>query len=108
MDYRTILRAGRPFHYPTNLAASPKGTVRQRRLRQRGVHKFSPTAGCFSLGENRETALVSFMLPHGIAVDRQGTVYVADRENSRIQLYGRWPIPGRMDGRGPALPGLHR
>ena len=27
LDYRTILRAGPPFHYPTNLALSPEGEM---------------------------------------------------------------------------------
>src|SRR5262249_23942543 len=27
MDFRTILRAGPPFHYPTNLAMSPQGDL---------------------------------------------------------------------------------
>ena len=28
-------------------------------------------------------------MPHGIAIDRQGVVYVADRENSRVQIFNR-------------------
>jgi DNA-binding beta-propeller fold protein YncE len=31
-------------------------------------------------------------VPHGIAIDRAGTIYVADRENSRLQLFS-------LDGR---------
>jgi DNA-binding beta-propeller fold protein YncE len=28
-----------------------------------------------------------FRIPHGIAIDSAGTVYVADRENSRLQMF---------------------
>ena len=40
----------------------------------------------FSWGEPG-SAPGQFRIPHGIAVDRQGQVYVADRENSRIQIF---------------------
>jgi DNA-binding beta-propeller fold protein YncE len=36
-----------------------------------------------------------FHLPHGIAVDREGTLYVADRENGRIQ---RFNLEGKFLG----------
>jgi DNA-binding beta-propeller fold protein YncE len=88
VDYRTILRFGPPFHFPTNMALSPErdmyvcdgyGNAR--------VHKFSSDGRLlFSFGEPG-SGPGQFQVPHGIAVDRQGTVYVADRENSRIQLF---------------------
>jgi DNA-binding beta-propeller fold protein YncE len=88
LDYRTIRRAGPPFHYPTNIALSPEhdiyvtdgyGNAR--------VHKFAPDGRLlFSWGEPGDGP-GEFRIPHGIAVDRRGTVYVADRENSRLQLF---------------------
>lgn len=43
----------------------------------------------------RGTGPGEFVLPHGIAIDRQGTIYVADRENGRIQ---RFNLEGRYLG----------
>jgi DNA-binding beta-propeller fold protein YncE len=88
MDFRTIRRPAPPFHYPTNLALSPEGDLYVTDgYGNARVHKF--TAGgllLYSWGEPG-TGPGQFRLPHGIAVDAQGTVYVADRENSRLQLF---------------------
>jgi DNA-binding beta-propeller fold protein YncE len=88
LDYRTIRRAGPPFHYPTNLALSPEGEMYvSDGYGNARVHKFAPDGRLLlSWGEPGDGP-GQFHLPHGIAVDRQGTVYVADRENSRVQLF---------------------
>jgi DNA-binding beta-propeller fold protein YncE len=88
MDYRTIVRAGPPFHYPTNLAVSSEGELYvSDGYGNARIHKFSPDGRLlFSWGEPG-SGPGQFHLPHGIAVDRHGTVFVADRENSRIQLF---------------------
>jgi DNA-binding beta-propeller fold protein YncE len=88
MDYRTILHAGPPFHYPTNLALSPAGEMYVTDgYGNARVHKFS-SDGRLLLSWGEPGSLPGqFQLPHGIAVDHDGTVYVADRENSRIQLF---------------------
>jgi DNA-binding beta-propeller fold protein YncE len=88
VDYRTILRVGPPFHYPTNVALSAEGNLYvSDGYGNARIHKFSPDGRLlFSWGEPGNGP-GQFRLPHGIAVDRQGTVYVADRENSRLQLF---------------------
>src|SRR5262249_33260605 len=88
MDFRTIVRAAPPFHYPTNLALSPEGDLYVTDgYGNARVHKFTADGRLlFSWGEPG-SGPGQFHLPHGIAVDPQGTVYVADRENSRIQLF---------------------
>jgi DNA-binding beta-propeller fold protein YncE len=88
MDFRTIVRAAPPFHYPTNLAISPEGDLYiTDGYGNARVHKFTPDGRLlFSWGEPGP-GHGQFRLPHGIAVDGQGIVYVADRENSRIQLF---------------------
>jgi hypothetical protein len=87
-DYRTIQRAGPPFNYPTNVALSPEGDIYvSDGYGNARIHKFSADGKLlFSWGEPG-AGPGQFHVPHGIAVDKQGIVYVADRENKRIQLF---------------------
>jgi DNA-binding beta-propeller fold protein YncE len=88
VDFRTIIRHGGPFHYPTNLALSPGGELYvSDGYGNARVHKFAADGTLlFSWGRPGDGP-GEFRVPHGIAVDDLGTVYVADRENSRIQLF---------------------
>ena len=88
MDYRTIAQAAGPFNLPTNLVAAGDdrlyvtdgyGNARVHAFSSAGDHLFSWGAPGSGPGE--------FNLPHGIDVDSSGRVFVADRENSRLQLF---------------------
>ncbi|MCI0681526.1 MAG: peptidyl-alpha-hydroxyglycine alpha-amidating lyase family protein [Gemmataceae bacterium] len=88
MDYRTVRRAGPPFHYPTNLALAADGTMFvSDGYGNARVHVFAPDGRLLRSWGEPGSGPGQFHLPHGIAVDQQGTVYVADRENSRVQLF---------------------
>lgn len=87
-DFRTIRWSGQPFHYPTNLALAADGSLYVADgYGNARVHKFSSGGQClFSWGEPGDGP-GQFRIPHGIAVGADGTVVVADRENSRLQFF---------------------
>ena len=88
MDYRTIRYAGPPFHFPTNLALSPDGDIYiSDGYGNARIHRFTADGRLVLSWGEPGSGPGQFHLPHGIAVARQGTVYVADRENTRIQLF---------------------
>jgi DNA-binding beta-propeller fold protein YncE len=88
VDFRGIQRAAAPFHYPTNIALSPAGEIYvSDGYGNARVHKFSPEGKLLLSWGAPGGGPGEFRIPHGIAVDREGIVYVADRENSRIQLF---------------------
>lgn len=88
MDYRSIRQAGPPFHFPTNAALSPEGELYvSDGYGNARIHKFSPDGRLLFSWGAPGNGPGQFNVPHGIAIDQQGTVHVADRENSRLQLF---------------------
>jgi DNA-binding beta-propeller fold protein YncE len=87
-DYRAIRASAEPFNLPTNLALGAGGEMYVADgYGNARVHKFSPAGELLrSWGEPGEGP-GQFNIPHGIGVDRNGRVIVADRENSRLQFF---------------------
>ena len=84
----TIKRGGPPFNRPTGVALSSSGEIYVTDgYGNARVHKFTPTGRLlFSWGEPGD-APGQFRLPHSVWVDKEEHVWVADRENSRIQIF---------------------
>jgi DNA-binding beta-propeller fold protein YncE len=81
--------SGRPFNRPTKVAIDPRsgelyisdgyGNARIHKYTPDGRHLFSWGAAGVEPGQ--------FNLPHSVCTDRLGNVYVADRENHRVQVF---------------------
>ncbi len=88
VDYRTIQRSGPPFNYPTNLALTSSGEMYiSDGYGNARIHKFSASGDLILSWGKPGTGPGEFQIPHGIAVDREGLIYVADRENCRLQRF---------------------
>jgi DNA-binding beta-propeller fold protein YncE len=82
--------SGIPFSAPTHVATDPvSGEIYiADGYANACVHKFSPDGKfMFSWGQSG-TDEGQFNIVHNIATDSSGQVYVADRENHRIQIFG--------------------
>jgi DNA-binding beta-propeller fold protein YncE len=80
--------SGEPFNRCTHTAESPDGSIYvSDGYGNARIHKYSSDAQyLFSWGRSG-TGPGEFNLPHNIACDENGLVYVADRENHRIQVF---------------------
>ena len=88
IDFRTIRQAGAPFYFPTNVAIGANGEIFVTDgYGNARVHKFAPDGRLLLSWGEPGNGPGQFRIPHGIAIDVHGVVYVADRENSRIQLF---------------------
>ena len=87
-DYRTIKTPAPPFNLPTNLAVGPDGSL----FISDGygnccIHHFSASGRLIASWGEAGDGPGQFQIPHGIGVDSQGHIVVADRENSRLQWF---------------------
>ena len=80
--------SGAPFHRCTHTALSPRGEIYvSDGYGNARVHKYSPDGKLlFSWGEPGSDP-GQFNVAHNIATDDEGWVYVADRENHRVQVF---------------------
>lgn len=87
--------SGKPFNRCTHSALSPSGDIYiTDGYRNACVHCYSPTGQHLRSWGGSGSGPGEFYVPHNIVCDAGGTLYVADRENHRIQ---------RFDGEGRYL-----
>jgi DNA-binding beta-propeller fold protein YncE len=80
--------SGQPFCRCTHTALSPQGEIYvSDGYWNACVHKFSPTGKHIKTWGRPGTGRGEFNLPHNICCDAVGQVYVADRENHRVQIF---------------------
>lgn len=81
-------QSGRPFNRCTHTAMSPEGDIYiSDGYGNARVYKFAPDGRMITSWGSPGTDPGQFNLPHNICTDVQGRVYVADRENHRIQVF---------------------
>jgi DNA-binding beta-propeller fold protein YncE len=87
-DKPSAFMSGEPFCRCTHTALSPEGDIYvSDGYHNARVHKFSPTGKHILSWGSPGTGPGEFNLPHNICCDAAGLVYVADRENHRIQVF---------------------
>jgi len=82
------LRAAGPFNHPTEMIAHPNGDIYVTDgYRNSRVHRFTRDGQLVKSWGTPGRAEGQFHLPHSIAFDDDGKLYVADRSNKRIQIF---------------------
>ena len=80
--------SGEPFHRCTHTALSPQGDLYvSDGYGNARIHKFAPNGTLLRSWGEPGTDPGQFNIPHNICCDAAGWVYVADRENHRVQVF---------------------
>jgi NHL repeat len=80
--------SGEPFHRCTHTALSPRGDLYvSDGYGNARIHKFTPDGKLLLSWGEPGTDPGQFNVPHNICCDPDGWLYVADRENHRVQIF---------------------
>ena len=80
--------SGEPFHRCTHTALSPKGEIYvSDGYGNARVHKYTPDGKLIMSWGGPGTDPGQFNIVHNVCCDADGWVYIADRENHRIQVF---------------------
>jgi len=80
--------SGEPFHRCTHTALSPKGEIYvSDGYGNARVHKYTPDGRLIASWGEPGSDPGQFNIVHNLATDADGFVYVADRENHRVQVF---------------------
>jgi DNA-binding beta-propeller fold protein YncE len=80
--------SGRPFHRCTHTALSPQGDIYvSDGYGNACIHKYAPDGRHLLTWGRSGSAPGEFYIPHNLVCDDAGWVYVADRENHRVQIF---------------------
>ncbi len=81
-------RAAGPFNHPTEMLPHPNGDIYVTDgYRNARVHRFSADGKLKTSWGTPGNGNGQFHLPHSIALDDAGQLYIADRSNKRIQIF---------------------
>jgi NHL repeat len=111
-DPKSVVRAGPPFNRPTDIALSSENEIYvSDGYGNARVHKFSSDGRLLQSWGEPGAGPGQFELVHGVCVDSRGLIYVADRRNTRIQVFSSngdyrtewlevwWPCAMCIDGK---------
>jgi DNA-binding beta-propeller fold protein YncE len=87
-DWKTIQRGAPPFNRPTSVGLGPQGEIYvSDGYGNARMHKFSADGKLLGSWGGPGDGPGQFAIVHTCCVDANGTVYVSDRENDRIQIF---------------------
>lgn len=77
-----------PFNHPADICVAPSGELYVADgYGNSSVHRFNASGDFISSFGSPGSGPGQFRVPHSIRVSRDGRVYVADRENNRVQVF---------------------